>query len=253
MSAPLATPTDPQGRSRPPATAQSRYFLPVALHSRLKAAWWATRDEPEGAPALAGLVEVAIGHEADRLEQLYNEGVPFQAAPTRAQGVNPKGASGYRHQTYYLPVALHARLKAAWWATKDKPEGAPALAGLVEVAFEREASHLGELYNEGVPFPPAPAKARGISRAAARNVKASGSAANGSAGGRRRPRPTPPTTDLTPASSGVLQGVCAAVCRRYAPRYCAIPARGLLLEIYPRGRGSSSIRQPCLRQNADRA
>lgn len=143
------------------------YFLPVALHARLKAAWWATRDEPEGAPALAGLVELAIGHEADRLEQLYNEGVPFQAAPTRAQGVNPKGAAGYRHQTYYLPVALHARLKAAWWATKDKPEGAPALAGLVEVAFEREASHLEQLYNEGAPFPPAPAKARGISRAAA--------------------------------------------------------------------------------------
>ena len=143
------------------------YFLPVALHSRLKAAWWATRDEAEGAPALAGLVEVAIGHEADRLEQLYNEGAPFQAAPTRAQGVNPNGAAGYRHQTYYLPVALHARLKAAWWATKDKPEGAPALAGLVEVAFEREASHLEQLYNEGVAFPPAPAKARGISRAAA--------------------------------------------------------------------------------------
>ena len=53
------------------------YFLPVALHARLKAAWWSTRDEPEGAPALAGLVEVAIGRETDRLEHLYNAGSPF--------------------------------------------------------------------------------------------------------------------------------------------------------------------------------
>jgi|TARA_B100000678_G_scaffold123912_1_gene103624 hypothetical protein len=143
------------------------YFLPVALHARLKAAWWSTRDEPEGAPALAGLVEVAIGRETNRLEQLYNAGSPFPPAPDRAQGVNPRGAAGYRHQTYYLPVALHARLKAAWWSTRDEPEGAPALAGLVEVAFMREADRLEQLYNEGAPFPPAPAKARGISRAAA--------------------------------------------------------------------------------------
>ena len=143
------------------------YFLPVALHARLKAAWWSTRDEPEGAPSLAGLVEVAIGREADRLEQLYNSGDPFPASPARAQGVNPRGATGYRHQTYYLPVALHARLKAAWWSTRDEPEGAPSLAGLVEVAIGREADRLEQLYNSGDPFPPAPAKARGISRTAA--------------------------------------------------------------------------------------
>ena len=76
-------------------------------------------------------------------------------------------ATGYRSIAYFLPVALHARLKAAWWSTRDEPEGAPALAGLVEVAFMREADRLEQLYNEGAPFPPAPAKARGISRAAA--------------------------------------------------------------------------------------
>ena len=81
--------------------------------------------------------------------------------------MNPRGAAGYRHQTYYLPVALHARLKAAWWSTREEPEGEPALAGLVEVAFMREADRLEQLYNEGAPFPPAPAKARGVSRAAA--------------------------------------------------------------------------------------
>ncbi|WP_299091792.1 hypothetical protein, partial [uncultured Microbacterium sp.] len=39
--------------------------------------------------------------------------------------------------------------------------------GLVEVAIGREADRLEQLYNSGDPFPPAPAKARGISRTAA--------------------------------------------------------------------------------------
>jgi hypothetical protein len=59
---------------------------------------------------------------------------------------------------------LHARLKAAWWATRDEPEGAPSLAGLVEISFLREAEQLEQLYNEGEPFPPAPARAQGASR-----------------------------------------------------------------------------------------
>ena len=32
-------------------------------------------------------------------------------------------------------MALHARLKAAWWSTRDEPEGAPSLAGLVEGSY----------------------------------------------------------------------------------------------------------------------
>lgn len=76
-------------------------------------------------------------------------------------------ATGYRSFSYFIPTALHTRLKAAWWATRDEAEGAPSLAGLVAASFEREADRLEHLYNEGAPFPPAPARARGISRAAA--------------------------------------------------------------------------------------
>ncbi|MGC5224536.1 hypothetical protein ACPW96_18375 [Micromonospora sp. DT81.3] len=143
------------------------YRVPVALHARLKAAWWATRDEPDGAPSLAGLVERAFTEEASRLEQLHNAGAPFPPAPLRAQGTNPRGVTGYGHRAYYLPVALHARLKAAWWASRANPDGAPSLAGLVERAFTEEASRLEQLHNAGAPFPPAPDTARGVSRAAA--------------------------------------------------------------------------------------
>lgn len=143
------------------------YFIPAELHARLKAAWWSTRDEPEGAPSLAGLVELAFVRETDHLEGLYNSGAPFPLAPARAQGVNPRGAVGYSHQTYYLPAALHARLKAAWWSTRDEQEGASSLAGLVAAAFVREADRLEGLYNSGTPFPLAPARARGINRTAA--------------------------------------------------------------------------------------
>ncbi|MFF8188797.1 hypothetical protein ACF044_16205 [Microbacterium sp. NPDC016588] len=160
-------PPRPAGRASATGYRSFSYFIPTALHTRLKAAWWATRDEAEGAPSLAGLVEVAFAREACRLEETFNGGEPFPSSPARAQGVNPRGATGYAHQAYYLPVDLHARLKAAWWATRDEAEGAPSLAGLVAASFEREADRLEHLYNEGAPFPPAPARARGISRAAA--------------------------------------------------------------------------------------
>ena len=165
----IAGADDPRPRGGASATGYRSiaYFLPAALHARLKAAWWATRDEPEGAPSLAGLVEISFLREAEQLEQLYNEGEPFPPAPARAQGASRPTTGGYGHQTYYLPVALHARLKAAWWATRDEPEGVPSLAGLVEISFLREAEQLEQFYNEGEPFPPAPARARGISRAAA--------------------------------------------------------------------------------------
>lgn len=96
--------------------------------------------------------------------------MPPTDAIAGADDPRPRGgasATGYRSIAYFLPAALHARLKAAWWATRDEPEGAPSLAGLVEISFLREAEQLEQLYNEGEPFPPAPARARGISRAAA--------------------------------------------------------------------------------------
>ncbi|WP_141677804.1 hypothetical protein [Microbacterium oleivorans] len=157
----------PPGRASATGYRSFSYFIPTALHIRLKAAWWATRDEVDGAPSLAGLVEVAFAREACHLEKTYNEGNPFPAPPPRARGANPRGASGLGHQAYYLPVDLHSRLKAAWWATRDENDGAPSLAGLVAAAFELEADRLEKTYNAGEPFPPAPARARGSSRAAA--------------------------------------------------------------------------------------
>lgn len=76
-------------------------------------------------------------------------------------------ATGYRSIAYRVPAALHARLKAAWWATRDEPDGAPSLAGLVERAFTAEACRLEARHNAGAEFPLAPNSARGVSRTAA--------------------------------------------------------------------------------------
>ena len=86
------------------------------------------------------------------------------SGPRKHRGAS---ATGYRSIAYRVPIALHARLKAAWWATRDEPDGAPSLAGLVERAFTEEAARLELLHNAGVEFPPAPESARGVSRTAA--------------------------------------------------------------------------------------
>lgn len=71
----------------------------------------------------------------------------------------------YKPQAYYLPVELHERFKAAWWATREKPEpdGAGSMGTKVERLLEAECTHLEQTYNQGQPFPPAPKRARGIS------------------------------------------------------------------------------------------
>lgn len=79
-------------------------------------------------------------------------------------------ANGYRSHAYYLPTALHERLKAAWWATKDEPapDGEPSLATKVARLFEEEAERLEQKFNGGEPFPPAPRRARGVDPEASR-------------------------------------------------------------------------------------
>ncbi len=64
-------------------------------HERLKAAWWATREaEAESAsPSLNALVARLFEDEAARLEQKYNNGEAFPAAPKNARGVNPTATS----------------------------------------------------------------------------------------------------------------------------------------------------------------
>lgn len=80
---------------------------------------------------------------------------------------DPDAAAGkrYKPQAYYLPIELHERLKAAWWATRDEPEpdGAGSLGNKVVRLFEIECERLEQKFNGGKPFPPAPKNARGIS------------------------------------------------------------------------------------------
>lgn len=152
------------------------YFLPGTLHPRLKAAWWATRELVDGAPTLSALVERIFTAAVHELELEHNHGDPFPPAPAHAQGVNPdadtrRGAStptGYRYFAYYLPGALHARLKAAWWGTRDLPGSAPTLSVLVEALLTQEAVRLELEHNHGDSFPPAPESARGVNTDAAR-------------------------------------------------------------------------------------
>ncbi|WP_152545292.1 hypothetical protein [Microbacterium sp. CH12i] len=70
-------------------------------------------------------------------------------------------ATGYRSVSYFLPASLHARLKAAWWATRDLVDGAPTLSALVERIFVTEVSRLEQEHNAGAPFPEAPRGAQG--------------------------------------------------------------------------------------------
>jgi hypothetical protein len=72
--------------------------------------------------------------------------------------------TGYKPQAYYLPVEVHERLKAAWWALHDKnvdPAVAETLAEYVANLLGDEATRLEQTYNGGNRFPPAPRRARG--------------------------------------------------------------------------------------------
>lgn len=65
-------------------------------------------------------------------------------------------------KTYYLPKGLHARLKAAWWATREHP----TLSALVASVLDSESARLERQLNNGQPFPIASAplgpRARGV-------------------------------------------------------------------------------------------
>jgi hypothetical protein len=56
-------------------------------------------------------------------------------------------------KTYYLPKGLHARLKAAWWATQEHP----TLSALVASVFTAESERRELAFNDGLPFPTATA------------------------------------------------------------------------------------------------
>lgn len=140
------------------------YSVLADSHERLKAAWWGTRSLTAGAPTLSALVERIFTTYCVQAEARWNDGHPFTPAPTRAQGARSVAAgSGRRARAYYLPSALHDRFKAAWWATRDQQTGKPALNELVETLFATAAAHLEQEHHAGHRFPPAPARARGVS------------------------------------------------------------------------------------------
>lgn len=143
------------------------YFLPMGLHARIKAAWWATRDTADSAPTLASLVAQLLKDGAVSLEQRYNDGEPFPPAPDGARG-RALAEGEQRNHSYFLPDAVHARAKAAWWATRDRDGGYPSMSSMVAALLTAEASRLEAKYNDGTPFPEAPAGARGVDPAAAR-------------------------------------------------------------------------------------
>lgn len=73
-------------------------------------------------------------------------------------------ANGYRSHAYYIPTALHERIKAAWWATRgeEAPDGSPSLSTKVAQLFADEAARLEAKHNGGELFPQAPKNARGV-------------------------------------------------------------------------------------------
>ena len=141
------------------------YFLPAALHARLKAAWWGTRELSDGAPTLSALVERIFLEYVTRVELEHNAGAPFPPAPKGAQGPRGTASADHRLVAYYLPADLHVRIKATWWALRDA--SSPALSSVVESLFTAAAVELEEEHNGGASFAPAPDSARGVSRAAA--------------------------------------------------------------------------------------
>ncbi|MGC5173055.1 hypothetical protein ACLQ2Q_20645 [Microbacterium sp. DT81.1] len=141
------------------------YFLPAALHARLKAAWWGTRELSDGAPTLSALVERIFLEYVTRVELEHNAGAPFPPAPKGAQGPRGTASADHRLVAYYLPADLHVRIKATWWALRDA--SSPALSSVVESLFTAAAVELEQEHNGGAPFAPAPDSARGVSRAAA--------------------------------------------------------------------------------------
>lgn len=148
----------------PPATpkAGKTYYLPKGLHARLKAAWWATREQP----TLSGVVAAVFDSESDRLEQQYNDGHAFPLA-SAALGPRARRVDGESH-TYYLDLAVHQRFVSAWAGTRTQSGAAASVSALAAGALEAEAARLERERNGGEPFPPAPTRARGVDPKAAR-------------------------------------------------------------------------------------
>ena len=147
---------------QPAARAGKTYYLPKGLHSRLKAAWWATREHPTLSAAVASVFTSTAG----QLEREHNAGQPFPAVDALLVR-RTRGVDGESH-TYYIPVETHDRFVAAWAGTRSHPAAAASVSALAAEALEAETVRLEEHFNGGAPFPPAPESARGFDPTTAR-------------------------------------------------------------------------------------
>lgn len=140
------------------------FWIRTSDHERLKAAWWATQT----VPTLGALISDIEISEADRLEQEFNDGQPFAPAPRGARGRKAGDDADYRMHSYYIPIAPHRRLMAAWWWTRQEPGSFASVSALMADRIPARAEMLEREFNGGEPFPPAPKTARGVDPAAAR-------------------------------------------------------------------------------------
>lgn len=157
------------------AHAGKAYYLPVGLHARLKAAWWATRDQEDSAPTLGLLVTRAFNRAVVELQNDHNSGAMF---PPGAATLRHRGGRGdHESHSYFLPVSTHQKLVDAWAATRTTADGAPSVSNLAARILAAEADRLERMHNSGEPFDPAPRGARGVNPAAARRQSEAMSAA----------------------------------------------------------------------------
>ena len=152
------------GSPQNPAKAGKTYYLPKGLHARLKAAWWATQEQP----TLSALVASVYEAESDRRELAFNDGRPFPTATATAPlGPRARGVDGESH-TYYLPVTVHERFVSAWAGTRLQPNATASVSALASEVLKAEVDRLERTFNDGEAFPSAPIQARGVDPQAAR-------------------------------------------------------------------------------------
>lgn len=140
------------------------FWIRTSDHERLKAAWWATQT----VPTLGALISDIEISEAERLELEFNDGKPFEPAPRGARGRKAGDEADYRMHSYYIPIAPHRRLMAAWWWTRQQPGSFASVSALMADRILARAEQLEQEFNDGEPFEPAPKNARGVDPAAAR-------------------------------------------------------------------------------------
>jgi len=83
---------------------------------------------------------------------------PPPPAPIPAPATKTDDPSARPRMTIYVADEVQAAARAAVYWTNNKPDGFENLSDLVEAAIIEKVRDLADLYNEGQPFSPMPAK-----------------------------------------------------------------------------------------------